>query len=460
MRGRALGRGRLLRREGRAGQVAYLGDWVGPDGKRHRKLLSGDKRTAERMLADVIRKRDLELSGLLPEHVEDVRLGDLAARYLSSLDIRTSSSHARVTRRDLNRILRGLEARTLQDLRPTSVHAYLKARAATGAANRTVNLDLIALKAMLSWAVSNGLILGNPLAGVKRLPEGPAYQRHRRRALDEAEITALICAACEDDSRLARRKAASESIRSGTKSKAWSGRRRSVRIPQAALWLALLETGARWGELVQTAWGDLNERERTLTFRASTTKSRKERIVPVRQALIRALHGLRVLHHHVYGRLPSAPDPIFLSPAGKPWTHSTQNALRDFNRLLSLAGIPKRDARGCVVDIHCLRHTFASRLARAGVGLVHAQKLLGHSDPKLTSAIYTHLSADELRNAIEGLPKTGDGELLGSKSAVAHQPIVQHDEGGRAHPLKRTDVGSGGPRRTRTCDQAIMSRLL
>ncbi len=53
------------------------------------------------------------------------------------------------------------------------------------------------------------------------------------------------------------------------------------------------------------------------------------------------------------------------------------------------------------IDIHSLRHSFASALGRAGVGLIQAQKLLGHSDPKLTAAIYTHLGVEDLRAAVE-----------------------------------------------------------
>jgi site-specific recombinase XerD len=54
--------------------------------------------------------------------------------------------------------------------------------------------------------------------------------------------------------------------------------------------------------------------------------------------------------------------------------------------------------------VHALRHSFASRLARNGVGLAQAQRLLGHSDPKLTASIYTHLEPEDLREAVEGLP--------------------------------------------------------
>ena len=55
------------------------------------------------------------------------------------------------------------------------------------------------------------------------------------------------------------------------------------------------------------------------------------------------------------------------------------------------------------MDIHALRHSFASELGRAGVGLTQAQALMGHSDPKLTAALYTHLCVEDLRDAISRL---------------------------------------------------------
>ena len=81
----------------------------------------------------------------------------------------------------------------------------------------------------------------------------------------------------------------------------------------------------------------------------------------------------------------------------------SRNALRIFDRILEAAEIQKVNRRGHKVDIHALRHTFATRLARSGVGLLHAQKLLGHSDPKLTAEIYSHLDFDDLRQAVEAL---------------------------------------------------------
>lgn len=49
---------------------------------------------------------------------------------------------------------------------------------------------------------------------------------------------------------------------------------------------------------------------------------------------------------------------------------------------------------------HSCRHTFASKLAVAGVDTLHIQKLIGHADYALTANTYSHLEIDELKKAI------------------------------------------------------------
>ena len=56
--------------------------------------------------------------------------------------------------------------------------------------------------------------------------------------------------------------------------------------------------------------------------------------------------------------------------------------------------------------MHALRHSFASRLARAGVPITHAQKLLGHSTVEMTARVYTHLGEAEMRGAINKIEPT------------------------------------------------------
>ena len=78
-------------------------------------------------------------------------------------------------------------------------------------------------------------------------------------------------------------------------------------------------------------------------------------------------------------------------------------------RVLDKAGIDRVDGRGRVIDVHSLRHSFATRLARAEVGLLHAQRLMGHADPRMTAMIYTHLEVDDLRGAISRMETPGVG---------------------------------------------------
>ena len=51
------------------------------------------------------------------------------------------------------------------------------------------------------------------------------------------------------------------------------------------------------------------------------------------------------------------------------------------------------------VDIHSLRHTYAYLLKQQGVHVTTAQRLLGHSDPRVTMGIYTQV----LDNEIDGV---------------------------------------------------------
>jgi integrase len=54
------------------------------------------------------------------------------------------------------------------------------------------------------------------------------------------------------------------------------------------------------------------------------------------------------------------------------------------------------------VTFHTLRHTFASRLAQAGMPLNTIRELLGHGDMKVTMR-YAHLAPNNLREAVETL---------------------------------------------------------
>lgn len=71
--------------------------------------------------------------------------------------------------------------------------------------------------------------------------------------------------------------------------------------------------------------------------------------------------------------------------------------LRSYQRLCDKLGIDKGRT------IHSLRHTFCTILARQGVSLLDASRLMGHSNINITAKIYSHVSDDDKKNAAQKL---------------------------------------------------------
>jgi integrase len=255
-----------------------------------------------------------------------------------------------------------------------------------GAANRTANLVTSTLQAALRWAIENDVIGKNPVARVKPLPYTRADYRCRRRALAEQELQRFLAAVAGDD--------ADNDVRMPG----------ITRVPQLPLFLVLVTTGIRWNEARLLTWNDLDLKRRVLVVRAENAKAKRERAIPLSEAIAEHLMQLKVMHETVLARLPAASDRVFLSPEGCAWARPTTNIIRVLRRIMERAKIQRIDAEGRKVDLHALRTTAASRLARSNVPLVKAQRILGHSDPRLTSQAYVALDVDDLRDAIDALP--------------------------------------------------------
>jgi len=311
---------------------------------------------------------------------------------LDDLEARTSDRHHTQVRAQLGMVLAGIPAKTVEDLRPRHVVSYRNAQLKAGRSNRCANVHLQALKGMLRWAHAMGEITSNPIDGVKPLPTGERHATQHRRALSEDEVVRFLTALDAEDRELAKHF--------------------GYRVPQTPFFRALLETGARYGELITASWSDLdlNPGKAAITLRAKNTKAGRKRTIPLTKAMVAALEELPAYHELLNGMAPGPNDRIFLSPTGQPWCAPTNNVRRILNRVLDAAGIPQRNDRGEKVDIHALRHCAITRLARAGVPLAQVQAIAGHSDPKLTARIYTHLETDDLRSAVECLEPKPNAE--------------------------------------------------
>jgi integrase len=400
-RGRALSAGRLVKQQRGDGPQRYVLSYTTAAGQRRRIALSTDARVAQQMRSQIIAQRDLEAAGLAPISGMSMELARLRDAYLVDLELRVGAKQLRSRTDSLARVLAALTATRVRDLRVADVQRYQRERLAQGVANRTVNVDTGALASMLNWAVSAQLVAENPIKTLKPLPTSERHQRRVRRALSEDEVERFLAAAAEDDAECAQRVAARRTIEVHGRGARHAARPRPVRVPQAPLWRALLTTAARWGELTRVTWLDLDADRLALTLRAATTKSGRARVIPLPQSLVDELLALRAVHQRVRMRLAQPSDRVFLSPDAADWAEYTTNGRRLLHRVLDRAGIARRDALGRVIDIHALRHTAATRMARRGVPLVVAQRVLGHASPEMTAKVYTHLGLEDLRVAVE-----------------------------------------------------------
>ncbi len=78
-----------------------------------------------------------------------------------------------------------------------------------------------------------------------------------------------------------------------------------------------------------------------------------------------------------------------------------------FLRDIKAAGIPRYDSQGRSIDIHALRYSFGTLMAKRGVHPSVAQRLMRHSNVSLTLGIYTTTESIDTRSASDRLPSLG-----------------------------------------------------
>src|SRR5687768_11707521 len=210
---RMLGPGKLDRVETRPGQFTWRFTYTSDQHRRVRVHLSTDKRVAEMMSRELVRKRDMKLAGLGMIDGQNERLLDILDKYITDLRSRsTCKAYVDLADAHIRHVVKELKVERVRDLRP---HAALELRAklrASGLAVSTANRYITVLQSMLRWAVTIELIAENPLRNVKRIPENAKNKTLVRRALTEPEIVRLLAAARKDDIEQAERLSALRTI--------------------------------------------------------------------------------------------------------------------------------------------------------------------------------------------------------------------------------------------------------
>jgi integrase/recombinase XerC len=118
-------------------------------------------------------------------------------------------------------------------------------------------------------------------------------------------------------------------------------------------------------------------------------KGRKERIVPLGAAAVRAIRRYEPRRLEVLARATRPDrDALFLSAQGRRLSvRRIQDIVRAF-----LDGVVDAGE----LSTHSIRHSFATHLLDAGADLVAVKELLGHASLS-TTRIYTHTSRDRLK---------------------------------------------------------------
>lgn len=170
-------------------------------------------------------------------------------------------------------------------------------------------------------------------------------------------------------------------------------------------YLTQLDTGARIGELLALTWEDVNfdlkqininktiikikEKGKNILKVQNKTKTESNtRKIPLTDRNIIILEELK---------LNGTSDKLVFASKNGSYI-SPDNIRKSLRNICNKIGIEN-------IGTHVLRHTYATRLYELNVEIKKISKLLGHSKIEHTYNIYTHISEDTKKEAIDELNK-------------------------------------------------------
>jgi len=336
------------------GKIWYAEYWPhGRKGPKVLKAISSQRRFAEAFLHEIKRKK---LYGRLKIPVP-ISLQEVLDQFLDYSQARNRPATVYNQQFHL-RTIATIFTPTIKmtDITPGEFEKYRNARVKAGIRPGTLNREFTTFKSIFSRAVEWGYLDDSPLRHMKMLPT----EKSKPRFLSREDIARIMEVA--------------------------KGLERDI-------FLLLLLTGMRKGEVIALRWEDVDLVENQITITAAIAKSRKSRVIPLRPELIDILK-----------RQAKKKSLVFPAPEGGQYHERSMS--RIIYLLYKKAGIKGH-------DVHSIRHTFGSWAAMSGVDLLTVKELMGHSDIR-TTMIYSHLQDDHIRKAVEkidfAVPGSGQKE--------------------------------------------------
>jgi integrase/recombinase XerC len=237
------------------------------------------------------------------------------------------------------------------------IRGYLGTFERRGLARRSAARALSAVRAFYRFLNRTGRVESNPA----RAARSPKLPRTLPVHLDRREIEALFAEA---------------------EARAAAGG--AVEARDLAMLELFYSTGMRLSELAGLKEQDVDLVSDQVKVKG---KGRKERIIPVGRPATKALRAyLRQRGDR------GAAHSLFLNRRG--------GALSARGVQLALKRLFMTLARGRMMHVHSLRHSFATHLLDAGADLRAVQELLGHASLS-TTQVYTHTSVERLKNVYQ-----------------------------------------------------------
>jgi len=152
----------------------------------------------------------------------------------------------------------------------------------------------------------------------------------------------------------------------------------------------MLYFGLRRGELLQLQVLDFDLEKRELVVRGQTSKSRRDRCLPINSAVYKLLVDYLKARKERHVTTPY----LFIS--------NNRDGMLTFDGFKHFIAKVVKES-GVKFHPHRFRHTFAVNLLLNGTNLVVLKELLGHTDIRMTAAYLRCLPASEKRKDLETL---------------------------------------------------------
>lgn len=321
------------------------------NGKRIRKAVGKDKKTAELLLKDIevkIAKNNIgfeafnghsdKIDSFIKEYLKYIKTNFREETYIKYKSV-CNIIWPYFSKRNITKLFQ---------LSPAIFEDFKRERKST-VTTTTINNNIRMMKSMLNMAIRWGYIKESPLKDTKYLEVTDSVPI---RILTKEEIETFL---------------------------------KNCPPRYYPIFYTFLTTAIRKGELCNLEWADIDMEKKIIYIRKKKDflPKSKERQIPINPRL-----------YEILQKLPKTSNYVFPDSNNK--RYPKNKLRRKMIKIAKISGI-----KG-LTRLHSLRHTTASHLVMKGVDLPTIQKLLGHANIK-TTMIYAHITDSHLKDSIDKL---------------------------------------------------------